>query len=483
MMSSWVAGTFVLLASAGFAGAGIAYSLGRSITLEDYITARGSVGAAMAAVTLVASGMGAWILFGPAEAATWGGLPAILGYSLGAAAPLLAFILLGRRIREVMPEGHTLTEYVFHRYGRGMYIFTLFVMLFYMFIFLAAEITGMSLVANLIAGVPLWITALIVILSTLAYTAYGGLRASIFTDAVQTALILPLLAVVAIAAYFLLGGFEPTTAGIADVAPQLVQWGNVTGLEGALTFLIAILAANLFHQGYWQRIYAVRDQQSLRKGFLIAAVVVIPIVFVAGLFGIAAVGLGRAETPSVALFGVLLEVMPGWLGLGLVLLGLGLVMSSADTLLNGIASIVAVDLRRAVPGSQTGFLLRTSRIATVLLAFPLLWIAAQGYSVLYLLLLADLVCAAAVFPVFYGLYSERYTGLAAMVGTLAGLVAGGLLFPNPDMTGGNLLGAFAAAAAVSAVISLVLTPRRKTFDLGALSRAVRNLDEETDVTR
>ncbi len=476
-MSSWLAGVFMLVASVGLAGAGVAYSSGRSIILEDYITARGSVGTVMSAVTLVASGMGAWILFGPAEAATWGGLPAILGYALGSAAPLLAFILLGRRIRQVMPEGRTLTEYVFHRYGRGMYVFTLFVMLFYMFIFLAAEITGMSLVANLIAGVPLWITALIVILSTLAYTAYGGLRASIFTDAVQIALILPLLIIVAVAGYFLLGGFEPTSAGISDVAPQLVQWGNIVGLEAALTFLIAILAANLFHQGYWQRIYAVRNQQALQKGFLIAAVVVIPIVFVAGLFGIAAVGLGRAETPSVALFEVLLEVMPAWLGIGLVLLGLGLVMSSADTLLNGIASIVAVDLRRAMPGSQAEFLLRISRVSTLLLAVSLLWIAAQGYSVLYLLLLADLVCAAAVFPVFYGLYSERYTGRAAIFGTLVGLVAGGLLFSNPDMTGGSLLGAFVAAAAVSVFVSLLLTPRRKTFDLGSLAGSVTSLDE------
>ncbi|MDQ4105689.1 MAG: sodium:solute symporter, partial [Actinomycetota bacterium] len=297
-MSSWIAILLVALVSVGLAAAGIAYARGRSLTLEDYITARGSVGALMAAVTLVASGMGAWVLFGPAEAATWGGLPAILGYAFGAAAPLVAFIFLGQRIRQVMPEGHTLTEYVFHRYGRGMYVFTLLVMLFYMFVFLAAEITGMALIANLVAGVPLWVTALIVIVTTLAYTAYGGLRASIFTDAVQTALILPLLAVVAVAGYFLLGGFEPTATGLAERAPQLAQWGNLAGLEGALTFLIAILAANLFHQGYWQRIYAVRDQGALRRGFLIAAAAVVPIVFIAGLFGLAAVGLGQAQTPS-----------------------------------------------------------------------------------------------------------------------------------------------------------------------------------------
>ncbi|MGI8910858.1 MAG: sodium:solute symporter family transporter [Rubrobacteraceae bacterium] len=476
-MSSWVMVLLVSLVALGFAGAGVIHSRGRSITLEEYITARGSVGALTTAATLVASGMGAWILFGPAEAATWGGLPAILGYAVGSAAPLLAFILLGRRIRRVMPEGHTLTEYVWHRYGRGMYLFTLLVMLFYMFVFLAAEVTGMALIANLIAGVPLWITALIVMAATLAYTTYGGLRASIFTDTVQILLILPLLAAVVVAGYVLLGGIEPTYAGLAERAPELAGWGHLAGFEGALTFVIAILAANLFHQGYWQRVYAVRDERALGRGFLISAVVVIPIVFAMGLFGLAAVGLGRADTPSVALFSVLLEALPPWLALGLAVLGLALVMSSADTLLNGIASIVAVDLRRVKPDAPASFLLLASRISTLVLAVPLLLIASQGYSVLYLLLLADLVCTAAVFPVFFGLYSERFTGRAAVAGALAGLVAGGLLFPDPAMTRGSLLGAFVVAAAVSVFVSVVMTPRRSTFDLGQLAKAVRYLDE------
>ena len=43
-----------------------------------------------------------------------------------------------------------------------------------MFIFLAAEITSMALIANLVANVPLWITALIVTGATLAYTTYGA---------------------------------------------------------------------------------------------------------------------------------------------------------------------------------------------------------------------------------------------------------------------------------------------------------------------
>src|SRR5215207_3392327 len=94
---------------------------------------------------------------------------------------------------------------------------------------------------------------------------------------------------------------------------------------------------------------------------------------------------------------------------------------------------VAVDLHRAMPQARAGLLLKISRLSTVILAAPLLLIAVQGYSVLYLFLLADLVCAAATFPIVYGLYSARYTGRAAILGTLAALLVGGLLFPDPAM--------------------------------------------------
>ena len=77
---------FLLFAGLGFTVVEVVYSCGVISSLEDYITARGSVGTS-------------------ATAATWAGLPAILGYALGAAAPLLVLIPVGRRIRRVMPKG------------------------------------------------------------------------------------------------------------------------------------------------------------------------------------------------------------------------------------------------------------------------------------------------------------------------------------------------------------------------------------------
>ncbi len=65
--------------------------------------------------------------------------------------------------------------------------------IFYMFIFLCAEVTAVAVLINYISGTDLWITALIVIISTLTYTLYGGLRASIFTDNIQMFVIAVLL--------------------------------------------------------------------------------------------------------------------------------------------------------------------------------------------------------------------------------------------------------------------------------------------------
>jgi Na+/proline symporter len=354
-----------------------------------------------------------------------------------------------------------------------MYVFTLLVMLFYMSIYLVAEITGVALIGQMVAKLPLWLTAAVVLAATLAYTVYGGLQASIYTDGIQSILILPCLAALLAVGFYALGGMQPTVTGLTERAPHLLQWGHMAGLKGALTLIIAILVANLFHQGYWQRVYAVRDLGVLRLAFFMAAVVSIPIVIAMGLFGLAAVGLGRAETPSVALFSVLLGVIPPWLMIVLVLLGLALVMSTTDTLLNGIASIVAVDLHRTLPHVPTSTLLRASRATTLGLAVPVWAIATQGYSVLYLFLNADLICAAAAFTVFFGLYSTRYTGRLAVCSTLAGLVTGGLLFPNPSFSRGSLLAAFVIAAVVPMIVSFACLPRQSSFDLASLRQRVR----------
>ena len=71
------------------------------------------------------------------------------------------------------------------KFGKSLFKLILLMTIFYMFIFLCAEVTAVAVLINYISGTELWITALIVLLATLTYTLYGGLRASIFTDNIQ----------------------------------------------------------------------------------------------------------------------------------------------------------------------------------------------------------------------------------------------------------------------------------------------------------
>ena len=48
--------------------------------LNNYLVANRSIGTLSLTSSLVASALGAWILFGPASAATWGGIGAVIGY-------------------------------------------------------------------------------------------------------------------------------------------------------------------------------------------------------------------------------------------------------------------------------------------------------------------------------------------------------------------------------------------------------------------
>jgi Na+/proline symporter len=470
--------------------AGLLYARGRVNSLDDYLTARNSAGVGTTTATLVASGMGAWILLSPAEAgAAFGGVSAVVGYAVGSAVPLLVFSVVGVRVRDLLPAGHSLTEYVLARYGRATYGYVLLVTVAYMFVFLAAEMTGVALALEYVAGVPAWQTAALVGGVALVYTAYGGLVASIFTDTVQTLLVLPLLALSAGAAVLALGGTGAVHASVRAANPALLDPFNPPGVLFGVYVVVAVTGAELLNQAGWQRVYAARDAATTRVAFRAAAVAVVPLLLLAGLLGVAAVGYGVPEgDASVAFFVLVVEAFPEPVALAVVVLAVLLVTSTADTLFNAIASVVTVDLPRVVSEPSDRTLTLAARGVTAVVALGAVVVGARGYSVLTLFLLADLLAAATFLPVLHGLYSGRPTGRGALAASLAGLVVGLALFPTArgvlaaaglagPLPPASFAGSFLGAAVVSGLGSLVaarLTPGR--VDLATLGARVRALD-------
>src|SRR5690625_3849703 len=352
---------WLILFATGFTLAGVLYARRSIDTVEEYIVARNSQTTTATMLTLMATSLGAWILFAPAQAAAWGGLGAIIGYALGAMAPRFAIIPLGHRIRMLVPEGHTLSEIVLARYGYAMYGLILLIMVFYLFITITAEVTAIAKLVALLAPIPLWLTALIVLSST-----------SIYTDKIQMLIILPLLSLLVYLGWQAVGDITTIKASLHQHAPHLLSWNHPDGLRAGVTFFVAILLTGLFHQGNWQRIYAAQSTRAMRNGFLLGGLLVAPFIFLMGLFGLAFVGLDAGDDSSIALFSVIMPGLPVWLAVALIPFGLSLVMSSADTVISAVSSLIAVDLRRLIPHARVSTLLRLSRGLIYLLAIPVL---------------------------------------------------------------------------------------------------------------
>jgi hypothetical protein len=61
-----------------------------------------------------------------------------------------------------------------------MYVFVLLVVIFYMFIFLTAELTGIALAVRLIGDTPLWVTAIVIgVLSQRGHYRLGAIQAQL----------------------------------------------------------------------------------------------------------------------------------------------------------------------------------------------------------------------------------------------------------------------------------------------------------------
>ena len=80
--------------------------------INNYLTANRNIGLFSLTTSLVASALGAWILFGPVAAATWGGIGAVIGYALGTAFPMIFLIYFGKKIRKEFPKGSSLVEFM-----------------------------------------------------------------------------------------------------------------------------------------------------------------------------------------------------------------------------------------------------------------------------------------------------------------------------------------------------------------------------------
>jgi Na+/proline symporter len=409
----------------------------KTIDNRNYIIGNRDENTYSLTTSLTASALGAWILFGPASAATWGGFGAVIGYALGAATPMLLLYNFGPKIRKEFPKGLSLTEFIKKRFGLGILKISLFLILFYLVIFLIAEVTAIAFLLKFISKTPLWITAGITLIICLLYILRGGFKLSIITDKYQFIIIATLILTSVI---LILGNLEMNSFElIKKNSPNFFSSKYLPNYTAGLTFFIAVAATNLFHQGNWQRVLAAKNNLVLKKSLIYSSIITFLIVLWMGYTGLISFSINSKVIPDLAFFDLVLS-NSYIIIISILVLALALTLSTIDTLINAISSILIINgnlISKSIFGNS---LKNKTNYVIILLSILVFILASKGYSILYLFLLADLFCCAAVITIFYGFFNKKINSRLPYLSITSALVFGILFFPSMDFQTSILVG-------------------------------------------
>ena len=426
----------LMIATLGVFGyIGYQASNAKELEADEYLSARGSQNWLRIGLSLFASGMGIWILFGPSEVGYYGGFWDVVGYAVSSATPFILLAYVGPKIRDRLPNGVTLADYVRIRLGRPMQIYVGLISVLYMFTFLFAEFTAIGKATETLSDAEPLVPMFLVGIVTAAYTSRGGLPASLATDRIQAWTILFL--VVALLLTLFGGDIEGLISDAKAYNPEGdIDWsiGSMSHMESyksGLALVVAITAAEMFSQGNWQRAWASESDEALTKGAWLAAGLVLPLVFVMGVLGTVVAAQGAAEDPSAAFF-YLIEDAGVVFVAAFIVLAIALVCSSVDTLQNAVVASISRDLsdsKMDIPNARyltVGMIPIAIYLATgptLPFTIPLIGISAlDAGGVFQIFLFADLLAAATVMPVLLTLWN-RISSQGALLGAVSGLLS------------------------------------------------------------
>ncbi|MDA8653027.1 hypothetical protein OAU39_00705 [bacterium] len=355
---------------------------------KEYFVLNKTEGVFGLSLSFYASGMGLWILTSPAEVAWYGLGYDIYGYALSAATPFILIYFFGPKIASLTPQGATLPQFIEKRYGSGAQKVVSIVAVLYMTAFLIAEFASINFIFPEIVEVSGLVISIFIGFFTFLYLNKSGFKASYVTDRFQGLGIIALLGVL-FAVWF-------SQNSISDLV-EYSKLGGINSFEtfsfkSALAVVVAVTAAEVFSQGYWQRTFSAENTKSIKSASIFAGLGCFITILLLGVAG--AVGAGKGiESPTLSFIQQLELSLP--MSFLLLLLCTLLVASSIDTLENAISSTISLDLVKKGVSE--------ARLITAGLVIFSIFCSIYVSNIFSVFLVADLFAVCLVFPTFYKL--------------------------------------------------------------------------------
>lgn len=420
------------------------YFARRTETTDDYFLAGRSLTWWLIGFSLFASNVSSSTLVGLSSAAFSSGI-SVYNYEWMAALVLIVFLVFFLPFY-LKTRVYTMPEFLERRFdSRSRYYFSALLVVMNIVIDTAAALYAGALVVQIIyPEIPLWGSVVVLGIIAGAYTIAGGLKAVVYTDAVQAVLLMIGAGLVALLSFEAIGGSWSSVLAVVPAddlsivrpaSDPVLPWpGLVTGV-----FLLGFYFWGT-NQFMVQRTLGARDLDHGRWGALFAGFLKLPIIFVMVLPGI----FGRllypaAEYPALAanpdlIFPTLMfDLLPVGLR-GLIISALvAAIMSSVDSTLNSASTLVTMDfIKKLRPDASNRRLVIAGRIVTfVFMSLAVLWaplIVRFPNIWTYLQQMLAYLAPPIVACFFAGVFWKRANGNGAFAALIGGHVAAAVLF-------------------------------------------------------
>ena len=432
---------------------------------EDYFLAGRKMIWPFIGVSLFASNISSTTLIGLAGDAYHTGI-SVFNYEWSAAIVLVFFGLF--MLPAILKSRvFTIPEFLEKRYDRRVRIYFSALTLFLNIVVVTA---GSLFAGGIVLKMVFPETDLGLIIACLAivaglYTIAGGLAAVIYTDFIQTILLLIGAVVISAAAFTRVGGWAGMTEGIDHAQLSLIRPLDDPGVP----WLGALLGIPILGFYFWcgnqfmtQRVLSARSVDHGRWGMLLAGLLKLPVLFIMVLPGTMAIHLyPDLPRPDLVYPTLMFDLLPTGL-LGLVLAGfIAALMSQIDSTLNAASTLVTMDfIRTRKPELSSRALMTTGRWVTgIFMVLAALW-APQIERFASLFKYLQMVLSYTVPPIvviyLIGAFWRGATARGAWHTVLFGTLAGAALFTVNEILGWTNLHFLYVAPILFAISLLIL---------------------------
>ncbi len=362
----------------------------RRIGPADYFLASRATSWPVIGLALLASNMSSTALVGLAGGAYALGI-AVYNYEWSAIVVLVSFcvFLLPSIIRS---QCYTMPEFLERRYDRRVRLhFALLTLFLNIFVDSAGVLYSGSLVCQLLfPGWPLWLIVALLAGTAGLYTTLGGLRAVIYTEAVQAIVLMAGALMISIGAFTRAGGWRAVMQGVPPAAISLIRPVGDAGVPWP-GLLLGIPLLGFYYwctnQSIVQRMLSAKDTDHARWGALFAGLLKLPVLFLIVLPGTCALLLfPKLPRADLVYPNLILHLLPAGL-VGLVVAGfIAATMVSIASMLNSASTLITMDvIKQFTPRMSDAQVVRIGRISTAALLlvavawapqlqfFPSLW--------------------------------------------------------------------------------------------------------------